>query len=84
MAAMAEDMLSHDFDQVVVAHGDVVAAPGGKQAFRRGAAAFFHEAAERRRRRQQAGPRLGSSRALLAAGVAVALGALWWRSRHQA
>lgn len=82
MAAMADDMLGQDFDQVVVAHGDVVAGPHAKQAFQRGAAAFFHDVAARRRQRTQAGPQLGGAAAVVAAGTAVALGALWWRHRQ--
>ncbi|EFN59359.1 hypothetical protein CHLNCDRAFT_137816 [Chlorella variabilis] len=81
MCAIVDAILLCDFDQVVVAHGDVVAPPDGKKAFTEGAAAFFRDAARRRRESSEGGA--GRQRAYLAAaavaGTAVALAA-WWRA----
>lgn len=56
--------------QVVVAHGDVVPAPGGKAAFAAGALAFFQDVAALRRR-----PGARTRQLLLAGTVAAAVAA---------
>ena len=73
--------------QVIMAHGDVVPAPGGKAAFQQGSAAFFAEVANRRRQRQDGGGAWPSQATLLAAaGLAGAAGvavAYVWQRRSR-
>lgn len=70
LVAVLEDMAAQDFDQVIVAHGDVVAPPRGKAAFQAGALDFYRGVAARRR---EGGA--SNKRAALAACAALALGA---------
>ncbi|KAL4440124.1 hypothetical protein ABPG75_003125 [Micractinium tetrahymenae] len=85
MCTVMQEIVATDFDQVIMAHGDVVCSPGGKAAFQQGSVAFFQEVAERRRQQQEAGG-AGPSRAtlLVAAGAvsaaAAAVAVLRWRA----
>jgi hypothetical protein len=66
--------------QVVVAHGDLVLAPGGKRAFAEGAAAFYKDVAARRRHHQHASSLRMHPALVAAAAVAGIAAVLWWRS----
>lgn len=71
--------------QVIVAHGDVVLAPGGKAALERGSLAFFAEVADRRRRQQEAASGWPSRATILAAAGAASTAvvvAAYVRRRH--
>lgn len=87
MCTVMQEIAGTDFDQVIMAHGDVVPAPGGKAAFQQGSAAFFAEVANRRRQRQDGGGAWPSQATLLAAaGLAGAAGvavAYVWQRRSR-